>query len=91
MVNFSTNQDQRPGNTANEIQFFCRLFVADMPHHYYSSFSILVQTDDDADIDLSVSSTKEEDYAISLNGDDILWEEYSSDSSDNQSDLDIFE
>ena len=59
-----------------------------MPHHYHSSFSILVQTDDDADTDLSVSSTKEEDYAISLNGDDILWEEYSS---DNQSDLDIFE
>ena len=88
MVNFSTNEVQRPGNTANKIQFFCRLFVADMPHHYHFSFSILVQTDDDTDTDLSVSSTKEEDYAISLNGDDILWEEYSS---DNQSDLDIFE
>ena len=49
-----------------------------MSHHYHSFFSILVQTDDDAGTDLSVSSTKEEDYAISLNGDDILWEEYSS-------------
>ena len=37
-----------------------------MPQHYHSSFTYLVQFDDGTDTDLSVSSTKEEDYAMEM-------------------------